>query len=188
MGRFAMASGHLIDIENFTVEDVIIDDIAHHLAKIQRFNGASPLNISYTVGEHCISLANHFYTYDTCFEPHAHELARMALVHDASEAYLSDLVSPVKYGLKDYLDLENRIQNTVYRRFGLNPQDWLCKKLKTADKRILIDEVAAIMPKKLDMYILETNLFSLNCRVEFNNHPSTVKQCFLTMVKTLELI
>ncbi len=177
-GRYAMHSGQLIDIENFSPEMVHIEDIAHHLAKIQRFNGACPIDKTYSVGEHCINLANYFkdWSYNR----------KAALLHDASEAYLSDIVSPVKRQLKDYRALEEKVQNIIYHKYlGMNYL-WgagTFKEIGLADKRILIDEAERLMPDKLYIYKEETGLTGLGCNIEYNNHASTVKACYLKLCR-----
>jgi hypothetical protein len=185
-----MASGNLVDINNFTENDVILEDIAHHLSKLQRFNGATPLDTSYTVGEHCISLSKWFYIRELIEGPSDFLLSKVALLHDASEAYLSDIVSPVKRCLVDYKKIEERVQSVIFSRFGITKDmlDIVESCIGSADKRILIDEVEALMPSKLDMYIKETNLSSLGCRVYSNHHPSTTKQCFLMLAEKLEIV
>lgn len=178
-----MASGKLIDINNFTVDDVNLDDIAHNLSKIQRFNGAIPIGISYSVAEHCINLSNYFN--NKLFNV---SLGLHALLHDASEALLSDILSPIKVSLIDYKILEEEIQAVIYRRFGLQFPFDNEQILSTCDKRILIDEVETIMPDKLEIYKHETGLEKLGCHIMFNNHPSTVKRCFLKMCEKMGII
>lgn len=186
--KYAMSSGHLIDIDNFNIDDVKIEDIAHHLAKIERYNGALPINVSYTIGEHSISLANYFYNLPRNVEPYANDLAKLALLHDASEAYLSDVVSPVKAQLPDYLKLEERIQTVIFRKFGLDKLAYLYPKVQICDKKIVLDEVITLMPSKLSIYQSQIDVKPLNCRVEHNNHASATKQCFLTFAKNLGLL
>lgn len=187
--KFATYSGRLIDIENFTVDDVDLEDIAHSLAKIQRFNGNLPINVSYTVGEHSINLARHMYLIGGI----KHEFkARYALLHDATEAYMSDLLSPVKNAIPEYKELENEVQYEILKRFNIGDEDYF-KYLITdcfyrvyqADKRMMMDEVETIMPDKYKLYQKETGLQKLGCHIMYNNHPSTVKQCFLTMARNL---
>lgn len=185
MSKFAMHSGRLIDINNFTQNDVSIEDIAHHLSKIQRFNGATDADVSYTVGEHCINLCMYAINHKNMND----DAARMLLLHDASEAYVSDLVSPVKNQLADYQKLENKVQRVIFNKF-LNIDEMIDKSggLKQLDKRILIDEVEHTQPNRLKIYEDETGLEKLGCHIEFNNHSSTTKQCFLTLAKNLGII
>lgn len=178
--RFATYSGRLIDIENFTVDDVYLEDISHSLAKLQRFNGNLPINISYTVGEHSINLTMIIIK---LFGIRAAVI--YALLHDATEAYLSDLLSPVKNILTDYKNLENYINNIIMKRFEIELSEDKRDIIKNKDKRIMLDEVETIMPDKYVLYQQETGLEKLGCHIMYNNHPATVKQCFLTMAKNL---
>src|SRR3990167_2313195 len=177
MSRYALASGQLVDIENFDDSMVNLNDIAHHLAKIQRFNGACPIDVTYSVGEHCINLSRYFKDYTL--------KRKIALLHDASEAYLSDVVSPVKRHLIQYQELEEHVQDIIYKKYlgrGSIPKVYHTD-IKEADKRILIDEAKSLMPDKLYIYRDETGLQELGCPIECNNHASTVRQCYLTLCK-----
>ncbi len=185
MSCFAMTSGRLIDINNFNANDIDIEDIAHHLSKIQRFNGATPSNVSYTVGEHSINLANYFLAK---FHPFCRDhLAAVALIHDASEAYMGDLISPVKEVLPDYILKENAIQLLIKTKYLPSNVNSTIKNIdvKKEDKRILIDEVETLMPDKLDLYKKESGLEKLGCHIMYNNHPSTIKVVFLNLCKQL---
>lgn len=185
MAKFAMASGKLVEIGNFTEDDVDLDDIAHHLSKIQRFNGALPLNATYSVGEHCINIVRHAMRVGGF----SNLALRMLLIHDASEAYLSDVVSPAKPYIQDYVKLECQVGKVINKRFlGTDAIIDDSKMLKQLDKRILIDEVEHIKPEFLKLYKKETGLEGLGCYIEYNNHPSTVKRCFLTMAKKLGVV
>lgn len=92
------------------IEDIEIRDIAHSLSLICRGNGH--VHSFYSVGQHCIACAK---------EAEARGLSsRMALaclLHDASEAYLSDVPRPFKKELPWYDELENRILDMIYERF-----------------------------------------------------------------------
>lgn len=178
MGRFATASGELIDITNLCPEQVHLEDLAHHLAKIQRFGGATPINVTYSVGEHCINLAQYM------LKSGHKTLAKMALLHDASEAYMSDIVSPVKRVLPDYMQLENKVQNIIYGKY-LSVVPGADHSIYKMDRRILIDEVETVLPERLNMYIAETKLTKLGCHIEYNNSPLTIKICFLNLCKKL---
>lgn len=182
MSKFAMVSGRLIDIECFNKNDVDLEDIAHHLSKLQRFNGALPLNVTYSVAEHSINLVQHaeriggFGTLSL----------RMLLMHDASEAYLSDVVSPVKRQLPEYMILENAIQRIINKKL-LNIDVLMddSEVLKEMDRRIVIDEVQHIKPALEGLYRQESGLDALGCHIHFNNHPGTVRKCFLTLANRL---
>lgn len=180
-----MASGRLIDLDNFTENDVDLDDIAHHLAKIQRFNGGTPLDVSYTVGEHSINLVQYAKN-----DIGISKLGlKMLLLHDASEAYLSDIVSPAKKHMPDYVELEKMVQHVINKKLiGISFLVDDIDTLKTLDKEILIDEVEHVKPELLHLYKHETGLEGLECHVHYNNHPATTKRCFLTLAKTLGVL
>lgn len=176
--RFATASGELIDINKLELEQIHLDDLAHHLAKIQRFGGATPINLTYSVGEHCINLAQYL------LRTGHKTLAKMALLHDASEAYMSDIVSPIKRQLPDYMKLENTVQNIIYSKYlaTIPQEDHSIYKL---DRRILMDEVETILPERYDMYKMETKLTKLGCHIEYNNPPVVIKTFYLNLCKRL---
>lgn len=178
--RFATYSGQLIDIVNLKTEHIHLVDIAHHLSKVQRFNGATESDIYYSVGEHSINLANYFIK----TTPSNTHLIRMALLHDASESYMSDVVSPVKNNLSDYQYIEQKVQALIYRKYMQTHMiSRYENELKIADKRILIDEAEILIPHHLYIYQGETGLTKLGCHIEYNNHPGTVKNIFLSLCK-----
>ena len=97
-------------------EDICPEDIAHALSLLCRANGH--FRCFYSVGQHCLACEA---------EAHAAGLPRSVriacLLHDASEAYISDITRPVKLGLPEYRVIEKRLQDTIYRRFGIDPED-----------------------------------------------------------------
>lgn len=108
-------SGILIDLENPAVEDILVTDIAHHLANICRFTGA--VRQSYSVAQHC-SLVNKL------IDEKDTSLRLIGLLHDASEAYLGDVSSPLKALLPEYRVLEDKMQKAIIMRFDLNIPDF----------------------------------------------------------------
>ncbi|MBL6852995.1 MAG: HD family hydrolase, partial [Alphaproteobacteria bacterium] len=113
--------------------DVEIEDIAHGLARVARWNGQ-------TKGEHAFSVAQHCLLVERIvseLRPGLTREARLAaLLHDAPEYVIGDLISPFKVAIGiDYKALENRLQNAIHLRFGLpatlNPT--LTKLFKRAD-------------------------------------------------------
>lgn len=82
-----------------------IEDIAHALSNICRFTGHIP--VRYTVAQHCV----------LCAKASLPEYKKAALLHDASEAYLNDIASPIKELLPDYIKLEDSIMKCIAERF-----------------------------------------------------------------------
>lgn len=116
-------------------EDMVkIEDIAHSLSMQCRYNGH--IKHFYSVAEHCVNCS-------LLVDP---EFALQALLHDASEAYLSDLPSPVKLNLPEYYKLESVVTAAIARKFGLPPEKEWSKQVKEADKRMLIAEALKLMP------------------------------------------
>lgn len=100
-------SGKRINYENPTVEMFDITDIAHSLSNLCRFGGH--INRFYSVAQYSVMVSN--------LVPH--HLALAALLHDASEAYLSDIVRPAKRMLPQYKDLELKFQGVIEQRFAV---------------------------------------------------------------------
>lgn len=112
-------------------DSICIADIAHALAMQCRYNGHC-LHF-YSVAEHSVWVSRHV----------PEEFRLKALLHDASEAYLSDIVRPVKPQIKGYVEIEERLQNAIYEKFGLPPG--MPPEVKAADNSILVDEKRQLM-------------------------------------------
>lgn len=186
--RVGVSTGRLVDLHNFTVNDVSIEDIANHLSQIQRFNGALPVGTTYSVAEHCINLTNSIKKDLWTFN--CPDLLLYALLHDAAETYIGDIVSPVKRELLDFCKLDDVITDVILQKFNIEPTEYMKSTIKEIDKRIVLNEVLAMIPERYDMY--QSACLSIeplrDCDIMFNNHPGTVKQCFLTMFKNLNLL
>lgn len=115
-------------------DEVALDDIAAHLAKICRYNGAC--TVFYSVAEHCVHVSR--------LVPE--RLAVPALLHDAAEAYCQDIVRPVKRHLSGYGPIEQANEAAIFERFGvwkLNYNERLA--IKQADNAALLAEQREIM-------------------------------------------
>lgn len=112
-------------------EEVHFLDIAAHLSKICRFNGACDFH--YSVAQHSV--------YTSYQVPPEHAL--VALMHDAAEAYTGDLHRPFKRGIPDIKGIEQRIYQAIATAFALPPVLPLC--VKHADEAMLKAENRQIM-------------------------------------------
>src|ERR1700748_112236 len=128
-----MLSGRRRDLLDPSPLDVEIEDIAHGLARVARWNGQ-------TKGEHAFSVAQHCVLVERIVAELSPGLARetrlMALLHDAPEYVIGDLISPFKVVIGiNYKALENRLQSAIHVRFGLPPtlNPTLTKLFKKAD-------------------------------------------------------
>ncbi len=144
MSYFITHSGERVDIATISAEQIHIEDIAHHLTNIQRYNGAIDLDKSYSVAQHCINVASYIYEVTKNVE-----LARYALLHDAAEAYLGDIISGVKAHLPDYQFMESRVESLIYKKYSVRDSMRVFGHglVKAVDKSILLDESKAIFPQ-----------------------------------------
>lgn len=94
------------------VEDVDAVDIAHALAAKCRYTGHT-LRF-YSVAEHCVHVSDFL-----AGTGHGEELAFWGLLHDAAEAYLPDVASPIKSLLTGFRDIERRVLGVIAERFRL---------------------------------------------------------------------
>ena len=112
-----MLSGRRLDLLDPSPLDVEIEDIAHGLARIARWNGQ-------TVGTHTFSVAQHSLLVEDLCRLYSPDLkpnwCLAALLHDASEYVVGDLISPFKAAIgMDYKDLELRLLSAIHIRFSL---------------------------------------------------------------------
>lgn len=117
-------------------EEVDPVDIAHALSMICRYGGHT--RRFYSVAEHCVLMSHAV----------APEHALWALLHDATEAYVGDMVRPLKHHMPAYRDVEDRLMVVILERFGLELVDGdelIPAAVKEADNRILLDERAAVL-------------------------------------------
>ena len=129
-----MLSGRRLDLLDPSPMDIEIEDIAHGLARVARWNGQ-------TIGEHAFSVAQHSVVVEEIvahIQPDTPPRWRLAaLLHDASEYVIGDMISPFKAALGvDYRTFEERLETAIHVRFGLPAKTpGLVKKLiKQADR------------------------------------------------------
>lgn len=148
-------------------EDFKIEDIAHALANTCRFTGH--VEKFYSVGQHSILVSE---AIEKQF-PYDHELMKAGLIHDASEAYLVDVPSPLKPYLPEYKKIEANVMDKIQLAFGIS--DETMSKVKAFDTAILVDEMVALMPYVPDAW---QNVERLGIEVE-PLAPGEAKQQFL---------
>ena len=129
-----MLSGRRLDLLDPSPMDIEIEDIAHGLARVARWNGQ-------TVGEHAFSVAQHSVVVEEIcahVRPDLEPRWRLAaLLHDASEYVIGDMISPFKAALGvDYKKFEERLETAIHVRFGIpakTPAE-IKKLIKQADR------------------------------------------------------
>ncbi|UWQ91402.1 HD family hydrolase [Aliisedimentitalea scapharcae] len=112
-----MLSGRRLDLLDPTPVDIEIEDIAHGLAFVARWNGQTQGDFAYSVAEHSLLVETLFCR----LNPKAPAKWRLAaLLHDAPEYVIGDMISPVKASVGPaYEELDTRLTAAIHIRFGL---------------------------------------------------------------------
>ena len=129
-----MLSGRRLDLLDPSPLDIEIADIAHGLARVARWNGQTEGDHAFSVAQHCVLVEDIAAHLNKGFGRRA-RLA--ALLHDAPEYVVGDMISPFKAALGlDYKAFENRLLSAIHIRFSLPPKTPSeCEaEIKTADK------------------------------------------------------
>ncbi|EBA17043.1 HD domain protein [Roseobacter sp. SK209-2-6] len=134
-----MLSGRRLDLLDPTPMDIEISDIAHGLAFVARWNGQTQGDFAYSVAEHSLLVEALFKR----MYPKAPIKWRLAaLLHDAPEYVIGDMISPVKAAVgPGYEELDQRLTAAIHLRFGLPAV--LPKTIKSQIKRA--DKISARM-------------------------------------------
>lgn len=148
---------HFLDPQD---EEIDIIDIAHALSNSCRYTGHT--NNFYSVAEHSYWVSRY------C----SPENSLYGLLHDASEAYIADISSPVKAYLSNYKDMEAKIMKAICRKFGLSEE--MPEEVKSIDGRILFDEKHYLLPDCDWGWTME----KLGCPI-YCLTPLSAKQMFL---------
>ena len=129
-----MLSGRRLDLLDPTPLDIEIEDIAHGLAFVARWNGQTMGDYPYSVAEHSL-LVEEIFARQHPDAPAKWRLA--ALLHDAAEYVIGDMISPVKAAVgPNYGELDARLTAAIHLRFGLPAElpKWIKTKIKRADR------------------------------------------------------
>lgn len=141
-----------LDFANPRPEQIDIEDISLGLCGESRFNNQYGFTLSpntYTVAQHSI--------YASLLVPPGYAL--YALLHDASEAYMRDIATPLKTLLPEYRKIEEKVQGAIFQRFGLPariPEEaraWVKRvdlRLLLTERNALFSEAQCVASSKLD--------------------------------------
>lgn len=150
-------SGEKLDINAPDAENINIEDIAHALSRVCRYGGhCEPF---YSVAQHCVLVSLILDSTPYAFE---------GLMHDAAEAYIGDIVAPLKTLLPEYLEIEHRFERVIANKFGLefDGTQWP-KAVKAADWTALFAEKKAMLPNAGvwshpdDLYEIDTTVVAI---------------------------
>ncbi len=165
-------TGKAFDLLNPSPDDICIEDIAHALSMICRFNGHC--HNFYSVAEHSILVS---------FCVHG-SLALEGLLHDAAEAYIGDMVSPLKNSipLEPYREIEHDVRYVISEKFGLATS--VPRAVKEVDQRMLATERDQLMGAEVKpWFAYEIQIYEIDIAC----HDSrTAKQKFLVRFRELE--
>lgn len=129
---------------NPQVEDIHIEDIAHALSMICRGNGH--VKNFFSVGQHCINCA-----LEAMARGYSRRVCLACLLHDAGEAYLSDVPRPLKKDMPQYKEWENRVLEKVYERYLDSPLTEEEEELvKQVDDDMLYFDMKVLLGELLD--------------------------------------
>ena len=164
-------TGKVLHFLDPRIEEIDIEDIAHSLANECRFGGHT--SKFYSVAEHSILVAS------LC--PRHLQLA--GLLHDASEAYIRDIASPVKQYLGGYKEIEEGLMRVIAEKFGFS---WpLEREIKQADMVALKVEARNLLPSKGGSWL---HLYPTEYDVDIKPRcfpPEQAKNIFLTAFNDL---
>lgn len=129
-----MLSGRRLDLLDPSPLDIEIEDIAHGLARVARWNGQTKGSHAYSVAQHSLLVESLAVLLDPALDRGAR---LVALLHDAPEYVIGDMISPFKAALGlDYKAFEIRLLGAIHMRFGLpgKTPDRLGQTIKKADR------------------------------------------------------
>ena len=135
-----MLSGRRLDILDPSPVDVELTDIAHGLARVARWNGQTKGDYPFSVAQHSVLVLEIF----SAMAPQSSGEARLAaLLHDAPEYVMGDIISPFKAAMGgNYKEVENRLMGAIYLHFALPAVLPMAvqRQIKKADKEAAFHE------------------------------------------------
>lgn len=137
------ANGHEIDLAYCKSTSMVLPDVAHALAQINRFNGHA--RRPYSVAEHSLLVLD---IVEHLFAPASVHCRLAALMHDAHEAYIGDMATPLKHQVGEAWALvEHRFERTLRSAWALHtPAHQFRDVIKQADLIALATERAQLLP------------------------------------------
>ncbi len=146
-----MLSGRRLNILEPSPLDIEIDDIAHGLSRLARWNGQTSGRYAFSVAQHSVLVENILHM-NLSRLPNNWRLA--CLLHDAPEYVISDMITPLKSALgSEYQNIEEKLQQAIHIRFGLPAllPEVISKSIKRADKMaawVEATQIAGFMPQE----------------------------------------
>lgn len=136
-GTIRVRSGRYVELLDPKPDEIALEDIAHALAYICRFGGHTAS--FYSVAEHSLFVSAMLHR--QFGDP---RLTLAGLLHDATEAYLGDMVRPLKRQLPAYKEAEDRMADVIAQHFGIDGALFHHPLVREADEQALVFEMAAV--------------------------------------------
>lgn len=173
-----LKSGNYFNFLTPHAHDICIEDIAHGLSNICRFSGHT--HTFYSVAQHSVlcSIELQERAKPPVIYPRALPMA--GLMHDAAEAFIGDIPTPLKQLLPDYKVIEQRIEQAIFPIFGI-PYP-LPPEVKEVDLILLATEQRDLMPEHDDEWAAIKNIAPLRARIM----PWTPEQSFHAFMQRYE--
>ncbi|NIT13206.1 MAG: phosphohydrolase [Candidatus Dadabacteria bacterium] len=166
-------TGKKFHIFNPVTEEVDIEDIAHALGMQTRFNGH---------GKHFYSVAQHCIMVSLLVPQH---LKFAALLHDAAEAYIGDIVAPLKHSLTIIQPIESRIMEVIGRKFGVTYDELNDPMLKALDRSMALSEAQFLGIEFEGWYEADTVKPISNLKLQNALPPEEAKSLYLETFEDL---
>lgn len=159
-------------------DSICIQDIAHALSLLCRGNGHC--SHFYSVGQHCLACAR-----EAEARGYAPKVVLTALLHDASECYLSDVPHPYKAAMPHYVQEEDRIMALIYDKFlGGQPAPEEAALVKAIDRALMYSDLEALLHGQH-----ESEADTLLVKVDYRERPfKQVEQEYLAMYNRLKSV
>ena len=182
--RITVGNREMFDFLCPKPEDITLHQISYSISKICRFTGhvapAHDPDAIYSVAEHCVlvsHIASYLHLWNQAPESRIATIALDALMHDAHEAYVGDVSSPLKSLILElYKPIENRAEDAVIKRFRLTPREQRSPLVKVADTMAYLIERDTIMPRLLETHPEHQYL---TWPIGYENHEEKIRSRFL---------
>ncbi len=156
-------------------QDIHLIDIAHALSMLCRANGHC--KHFYSVGQHSINCA-----FEAKNRGLSSKIQFACLLHDASEAYISDITRPVKKMLSEYLIIEEKLQQMIYEKFGIS-------NLSFEEKRVIKEIDDAMLNYEMEVLLNNHGLNKLELSTNYDlsfKLMEEVKNEFISLTEELK--
>ena len=180
-GKMQTFSGNIFDFGDIESNNISIVDISHALSLTCRYNGHCPM--FYSVAEHSVHALHMAHYIGSKYPEEIKDRFTLLniLLHDASEAYLNDIVRPVKKSLRDYIEIEEKVQKHIINKLIEEPESYkyevanklLKADIKYFDQLMLIAEMDTFFPGS-EVMVEDTSMFMK----EYIDKAKTLIKCW----------